>query len=160
MLTDDQIRALLAAAMGYDNRRPGELNVAAWREASIRGRWTFDAALEALHEHCTNNPGFVQPGHITQRLAADRRQPATYARLQLEAAPPATDDAIRQAVERVAAEMAWPTVTRDPELTIACPYEHCRAAAGRPCVRRARRDETRPITGYHRSRTEAARTNP
>ena len=159
MLTEDQIRKLLAVAMGYDNRRPGELNVAAWREASRRGRWTFDAALEALHEHCTNNPGFVQPGHITQRLAADRRQPATYDRLQIEGASPATPDGIRAALEAVANAMSWPPVTHDPELDIACPYENCRAPAGRPCVRRARRDEVRPITGYHRSRTEAA-SNP
>lgn len=160
MLDDDQIRALLTVAMGYDNRRPGELNVAAWREASRRGRWTFDAAVDAIHEHCAHNPGFIQPGHVTQRLTADRRQPATYDRLQLEGAPPSTDDAVRESVERLAAEMAWPSPARDPELSVACPYEPCRAAARKPCVRRARRDETRPIAGYHRSRTEAARGAP
>jgi hypothetical protein len=68
MLTDDQIRALLTVAMGYDNRRPGDLNVAAWREASTRGRWTFDAAVEAIHAHYAESTDFLMPGHITKRV--------------------------------------------------------------------------------------------
>lgn len=90
MLTDDQIRALLAVAMGYDNRRPGDLNVAAWTEASTRGRWTFNAAVEAIHDHYARNTDFLMPGHITQKLRASQGQPPAY--VALPTAQPASDE--------------------------------------------------------------------
>lgn len=73
MLTDPQVRALLAAAMSYDNRKPGNANVAAWTEAATRGRWTFDAALDAIHAHYAASTDFLMPGHITQRIKAEVR---------------------------------------------------------------------------------------
>jgi hypothetical protein len=76
MLTDNQVRALLAAAMAYDNRKPGAANIAAWTEAAHRGRWPFHDALEAIHEHYARSTDFLMPGHITERLRAERRQPA------------------------------------------------------------------------------------
>ncbi|WP_027947191.1 hypothetical protein [Amycolatopsis taiwanensis] len=93
-MNDDQIRALLAVAMGYDNRRPGELNIAAWTEASARGRWTFDAALEAIHAHYAENTEFLMPAHITRRVRAGAGQPPRYE--ALPPAQPASEDTRRR----------------------------------------------------------------
>src|SRR6266536_2252130 len=56
--------------MAYDNRRPGDANIAAWMEAAHRGRWTFDAALDAIHAHYAENTDPLMPGHITTRIRA------------------------------------------------------------------------------------------
>lgn len=87
-MTEDEIRGLLAAAMAYDNRRPGDANVAAWMEAAARARWTFAEALEAIHAHYATSTAFLMPGHITELIRAGRRQPATYR--ELDAASPAS----------------------------------------------------------------------
>jgi len=81
MLTDDQVRALLAVAMGYDNRRPGKLNIAAWTEAAARGRWNFDDAVEAIHAHYAESTEFLMPAHITKRIRAGAGQPPRHVAL-------------------------------------------------------------------------------
>lgn len=166
-LPDDQIRALLAVAMGYDNRRPGELNVAAWREGSARGRWTLAAAAEAIHQHYARSTDFLMPAHITQLLAADRRQPAPATDHLLESPPPADDERIRTIVAEVAANLGWTdqsTRSHDPERRVRCPYEPCGAGPGQPCVRRvgngAHRGEVWALSSYHASRAEAAKADP
>ncbi|MGW4484307.1 hypothetical protein ACWEOE_10765 [Amycolatopsis sp. NPDC004368] len=163
MLTDDQIRALLAAAMGYDNRRPGELNLAAWREASDRGRWTFGEAVNAVHEHYATSTEFLMPAHITQRLKADRRHAPLPAERQLPVAPPAEPERVRAAVAEIAQQLGWPERTatvNDPELDHVCPHERCRAGKRRPCgyrlTRGVHKGEWHAISGYHASRTQAA----
>lgn len=84
-LDDSQIKIVLAAAMSYDNRKlPGVANRAAWVEAARRANWTLDAAVEAVHQHYAVNTEFLMPGHITQLIRAERRQPAPFA-----APPPA-----------------------------------------------------------------------
>lgn len=75
-LTLAEVKFLLGHAMGYDNRKmPGDANLAAWVEASRRASWTLPAALEALHEHYAHSAEFLMPGHITERIRANRRQP-------------------------------------------------------------------------------------
>ncbi|MGW4525148.1 hypothetical protein [Amycolatopsis sp. NPDC004378] len=106
MLTDDQIRALLAVAMGYDNRRPGELNVAAWREAATRGRWTFDAAVDAIHDHYARNTDFLMPGHITTKITTGHGQPPQY--VALPAAQPASDEHRRRMRDLIGEAFALP----------------------------------------------------
>jgi hypothetical protein len=90
-VTEDEIRGLLAAAMAYDNRRPGDANVAAWLEAATRARWTFPAALDAVHAHYATATQFLMPGHVTERIRQDRREPAPAAGL-LGPSDPASDD--------------------------------------------------------------------
>lgn len=102
-LTDQQVRALLAAAMAYDNRRPGEANIAAWTEAAKRGRWTFDTALEAIHTHYAASADFVMPAHITAIIRAAMRQPEPFA--ELPPAVPASEET-RQKVMDMVAELA------------------------------------------------------
>ena len=71
-MNETEVRALLAAAVAYDNRRPSQSNIAAWLEAANRGDWTFAEALDAIHEHNTENPDFLKPAHVTQRIRAKR----------------------------------------------------------------------------------------
>lgn len=73
MLNANQITALLAVAGGYDNRRPGELNIRSWQEASDRGHWSLDEATEAIHQHYALATEFAMPGHITTIVKTTRR---------------------------------------------------------------------------------------
>jgi len=98
-MTELEVRQLMAAAMAYDNRNPGEANLAAWAEAADRGRWTYEAALEAVHMHYATSTEFLMPGHITAMLKREVRQPARY-----EALPPAAP-ASEETRERVLAEI-------------------------------------------------------
>ena len=74
MERDDVIR-LLQIAHAYDNRNVDEIMTRAWLEASRRGRWTATLAENAIHEHYARDVAFIMPGHITERLKADRQQP-------------------------------------------------------------------------------------
>jgi hypothetical protein len=85
-----EVQALLAIAVAYDNRKPGEATIAAWMEAAERGRWTFPAAMEAIHEHYATSTAFLMPGHITAAMRAQMRQPAPYA--EIEASEPASEE--------------------------------------------------------------------
>lgn len=88
-LSLDEVKILLGIAMGYDNRKmPGDLNLASWIEASHRANWTLAAAIDAVHEHYANTPDFLMPGHVTQRIRVERRQPAPFERPVPLALPP------------------------------------------------------------------------
>lgn len=106
MLTDDQIRALLTAAMAYDNRRPGELNIAAWREAATRGRWTFDAALDAIHDYYANDGRFIMPVDITKRVRASASQPPRHT--ALPPAQPASEETRRRIMRMIGDHFRMP----------------------------------------------------
>lgn len=160
-MTEQEIRALLIAAMAYDNRKPGDATVAAWLEAAGRARWTFEGALEAVHAHYAESPTWIMPGHITTRLASARTGPAPVRELlALPPAEPAQPERIDSIVEAVAGRLGWQRKpsTPDPALSQRCP--HCLAAVGRPCTRQiargVRRGEYVPITRPHPSRRGAA----
>ncbi|ATW60859.1 helicase loader [Gordonia phage Getalong] len=72
----NQIIDLLTAASAYDRRTIGEGDVVAWSEAARRAGWTFDKALNALHDHFASTSQWLMPGHITERLRLASRQPA------------------------------------------------------------------------------------
>lgn len=101
-MTEHEIRALLAAAVAYDNRRPSNANIAAWLEAATRANWTFAEALDAIHDHNAENPEFLKPAHITQRIRATRGtgQPPAY-RPELPTAAPADDSTRRRIMAMV-----------------------------------------------------------
>lgn len=102
-MTQSEIKKLLALAMSYDNRRPGEANVAAWAEAADRGRWTFDAAVEAIHEHYVRSADFIMPAHITTFVRSRMRQPGPVsdAVAHLEGAQPASEETRRKAMDAI-----------------------------------------------------------
>lgn len=72
-MTTDEVIDLLSAMIAYDNRNPGESNVAAWRRAAEIGRWTLDEALDALDHHYVSSTEFVMPGHLTPLIRQARR---------------------------------------------------------------------------------------
>lgn len=158
-ITHDEIRQLYAVAMAYDNRKVSEANITAWHEAATRARWTFPAALEAIHQHYTERTDFLMPGHITERIRHERTKPAAYQPAQLESAPPADDDTRERLMAIIDDTFAMPdphsdSNTKPPELTVHCPW--CHAKPGRPCTRTATNQQRVAISRYHDSRIDAA----
>lgn len=138
-MNEQEIRALLAAAMAYDNRKPGDATVMAWLEAATRARWTFPAALDALHAHYAESGDWVMPGHITARIRAARGPGRPDEVLALPAGPPAQPERIRAVVDALARRLGW---QRIPTSTVTAPdveCPHCHAAPKRPCTRMATR---------------------
>jgi hypothetical protein len=113
-MDDAEVRALLAVATCYDNRRAGEAAVSAWTEAARRGRWTFDAAVEAIHEHYATSTEFLMPGHITAAIRARMRQPAPVGHVmaELEAAAPASEETRKRFAELIRGRFAMPRGVR------------------------------------------------
>jgi len=131
-LTDHQTRQLLAVAMSYDNRKPSDAAVMAWVEASVRARWTFAEAIDAVHAHYTESTVFVMPGHVTERIRAARQDAA----MREPVNPP---DPVGQ--RRVAELLAgvFPPMPEDRDdflgevMARGCPS--CGAKPGQPCTR-------------------------
>jgi hypothetical protein len=102
-VNEQEVRAVLATAMAYDNRRPGEANIAAWTEAADRGRWSFGAAVEAVHQHYATSTEFLMPAHVTRLVRSAMRQPGPVsdAVAHLEGATPASEETRRRAMEAI-----------------------------------------------------------
>lgn len=98
-MTEQEIRQLLAVAMAYDNRKPGDMNVMAWTEAANRGRWSFEAALEAIHAHYAQSTDFLMPAHITTLIRHAMRQPAPFK--ELPPVEPASEETRARVMELV-----------------------------------------------------------
>lgn len=162
-MNETEIRQLLAAAMAYDNRKPGQANIAAWREAAHRARWTFDAALDAIHAHYAESTDFLMPGHITTRIRnATPQHPPPH--LALPRAQPA-DETTRDRIMAIVGGRFGPRTKKNPRasrdsaaLAVQCPW--CDAAPNVPCAVKValgqHRGENRAMSGYHPSRVEQA----
>lgn len=143
------VRRLLALAMAYDNRKPGDAAVAAWMDAAERGRWTWESASEAIKAHYAASTQFVMPAHITERVKAMREEAA------LRALPPAAENGPedfvrhRQIVRRILGDRAEQASAEAEARSIACP--HCHAWPGKPCTNGGMARRT-----SHPSRVEAA----
>src|SRR5690606_14803821 len=74
-ITDDDIFALLGAAAEYDGRRVATADLNTWQQAANRAHWTYDDALDAIHEHYTHHTEWIRPAHITQQIRRHRAQP-------------------------------------------------------------------------------------
>lgn len=172
-MTEDEVLELLQIACEYDHRTIGRTDMMAWLDAATRGRWTAEAAQEAVREHYARSTSFVMPGHVTELLRAERRQPPDYAQQQKALPRPRRDpEVIRAGIDRVFAALAAKQAIRDGSdpgeaaeiaqgeagarrqiRSIACPY--CKAPIGRPCVIvGARKDQEK--AGYHPARVELA----
>lgn len=148
-MNENHIKQLLAVAMAYDNRRPGEANIAAWLEASIRGRWTFDAALDAIHTHYAENTDFLMPGHITTRIRAAYRQPPRL--VALPAAEPASDATRERVMATIGNHFALPDdINETPHRPAAHSPEHT-------TTREAARAELNAMRDTETGRLSAAR---
>lgn len=164
-MNKQQIRALYAAAVAYDNRRGSEANITAWAEQAERNRWTFPDALEAIHQHYATSTDFLMPAHITAIIADKRNAPPTVdaTRAQLPPAPPAEPTRIRGIISDLARTLGWRYQHQDDArratiLAVECP--HCHAAPNRPCARQLtrghRRGEWVPLAAFHPSRVDTA----
>ena len=106
-----EVQALLAIAVAYDNRKPGEATIAAWMEAAERGRWSFPEAVDAIHEHYATSTAFLMPGHITAAIRVRMRQPVPFA--ELEAAQPASKETVDRFSALIRDRFALPTRMRE-----------------------------------------------
>lgn len=156
-MTHDEIVDLLTAISAYDNRKPNPASVLAWGKAAELGRWTLQEALQAVHEHFSENPDYLMPAHVTTRVKATRQDLALrQQQRELEAAPvdPAAAARIQQVVGELAQSMGWSEERQDRKgfaLRVACP--HCHAPAG---VRCSQPSSGRPLkeSACHPSRAE------
>lgn len=161
--TESEIRQLLAIAMAYDHRKPGDSQVMAWHEAARRARWTFDEAREAILNHFATSTEYLMPGHVTTAIRERRSQPPPRAALPAAPLNPANPDRIREIIRDLAARLGWTTRRASPQeaaaLEFACPY--CHAAPGRRCSRQLGRGHRRgqfvEITNPHPSRVDLTR---
>lgn len=137
-MTRDEIVDLLSAITAYDNRNPNQAAVLAWGKAAELGRWTFPEALDAVHAHYAENPAFLMPAHVTERIRAVRQDRAMREQhAQLEAGPtdPAAAARIEQLVAEVANNLGWDRDQHRPgsaALRVRCP--HCGVPEGARCV--------------------------
>jgi hypothetical protein len=146
--------------MAYDNRKPGDATVVAWMESARRGRWTFDAAREAILDHYATSTDYLRPGHITQYIRNKRQLPVPVRQLTASPEGLANPSHIRAVIAHLGKRLGWPERhgAASPELTVQCP--HCGAAVGRPCARQLARGHRRGQwvrTGIHPSRLELAK---
>lgn len=160
-MTEQEVRALLAIAVSYDNRKPSLANITAWWEQADRNRWTFDEAREAIHAHHATSKEFLMPVHITAHIRSKRQLPGVFAPA-LEAAPAPPPERISSIVAELSRRLGWTRKSvqtlHDPALSVECPY--CHAAVGRPCARLVTRGPHRgehvPNGKSHPSRIELA----
>lgn len=146
--------------MSYDNRKPGDGNIMAWQESSVRGRWTFEEAREAVFEHFANSTEYLRPAHVTQHIRAQRQLPLPAKLIEAPPKPAAQPEHVRNVLAALGKRLGWTQqqTTHDPAMSVTCP--HCRAVAGRPCARQLGRGHRRgqwvPIKAFHPSRIELA----
>lgn len=102
----DQVITLLAVVVGYDGRfDASHARILVWAEAARRGRWTYDEAEEAVHQHYLESTDYLMPAHIGQRIRATRQDAAMRATAaELGAAGPVRPE-VRAAIESTAE--AW-----------------------------------------------------
>lgn len=168
-MTEAEIKRLLAAAMAYDNRKPGQAAVLAWQEAARRREWTFEEALDAIHEHYASSTAFLMPAHVTEGIDASRRQRrrqkleeiGEHRRAELEpAAAPPQPERVRAIVDSVADRLGWQRKPKPHQQALLVDCPHCQAVAGRPCARQItrghRRGEYLALDTPHPSRRDAA----
>lgn len=161
MLTEAEVKRLMALAAAYDQRRPPDDPQAAravvlsWQDASERGRWTFQEAAEAIKAHYTCSSQYLMPGHITALIRANRSQPLRIAEQRvLETSPPASPETVAAVMAQVARELGWSEeIDRRSVMAVACPY--CRAAPGEQCARNSRAGRV-PARQPHPARRDAA----
>lgn len=82
-MTHNEIVKLLQIAAAYDNRTANEGAVHAWTDASVRERWTYQDAAEAIKAHYAESTTYLMPGHVTQRIKSVRQDAAMRAPIDM-----------------------------------------------------------------------------
>lgn len=103
-----EVQKLLAIAASFDNRNLGDAALLAWMQAAQEARWTYAEAERAIIRHYANTTAFIQPGHITELIRADRRD-AMSRRRALPGKPPASREHINEVRRWLAEQLGWPS---------------------------------------------------
>jgi hypothetical protein len=165
MMDSSEISKLIAIATARDGREPSRSDFVSWSDASLRARWTYDEAREAILDFYAETPGkYIQPGDITLRIRTRRRREVNPpVRETLAIAGPGADESRRIATLTEIREMlrrksrAMDEGPEDPTddggscLDVACPW--CHAPVGVRCETRGRPMRRRAC---HPSRAERA----
>lgn len=135
-MTEDEVIDLLSIITAYDKRSTGQGEVHAWFDAAQRGRWTFVEASEAVKAHYAESAAWLMPGHITDRIRAERSEPPQSHALPQATPSPAGREHVDRCVawlsRRMAENNARPSPTnRRMASAIPCPL--CGAKADRRC---------------------------
>lgn len=148
-----EVRAVLTAAAGYDNRKLGsKLTDTSWYHAAERGRWTTTEAIEAVHAHYAERTDFLMPGHITERIKAARADAAM--REPVEHPDPIGQARLTELISGAFQAIGDDDdrVARKAALAVRCPW--CKSAPGSECTRSGKGGPVRTTT--HPSRFEAS----
>lgn len=134
MMNRDEVIDLLSAITAYDNRNATRETVLAWSKAAEIGRWTLPEALEAVHAHFAESTEYLLPGHVTQRIKAERQdRHMRQDPREIEApANPAAAERIQEIVAEVGEKLGWAADRDRSALTVACPF--CRAQPRERCT--------------------------
>jgi hypothetical protein len=107
MNTNDIID-LLTYIVAYDRRTTGRADVIAWHDAATRANWTTTEAQEAVKIHFTHSTEWLMPGHITQIIKTNRRQPPPHKNQLALTSPPAQTHTRNQAMNQIRATLKHP----------------------------------------------------
>lgn len=80
-MTKSEVAKLLALIASYDRRTVGVTDVESWHRVALHAGWTFHEACPAVVAQAANNPAWIVPAHLTERIREARRS-----------APPSVDD--------------------------------------------------------------------
>lgn len=164
-MTRDELVSLLSIAAAYDGRTLGESDVAAWGDAAERGRWTYAQSQDAVKAHYAESTAWLMPGHVTERIRAERSEPPRSHALP-QATPTAanrehTDRCVSWLEDRLAENESSPS-PEDRHQAYAIPCPQCGAKANRSCWQTTwngtplARGKT--MSEPHRDRLKAAQT--
>lgn len=92
-ITHQEVITLLSMLTALDQRNVGDGDVLLWYAAGNNERWTYPQAERAVVDlagRWTPEQAWrIVPGHVTELIRRDRRQPERFDRLALEGPPPA-----------------------------------------------------------------------
>lgn len=118
VLTPAQVHKILIKAAMFDGRGgedgPAKVDIANWHEAAVLQRWTsLPLAIAAVVDYYSRPAKqgerlWLMPGHVTEYLRAQGRQPAPFAEQQRELTgpPPVADEQRAAHVRKIAAMLA------------------------------------------------------
>ncbi|OBA62209.1 hypothetical protein A5780_19315 [Nocardia sp. 852002-20019_SCH5090214] len=74
-MTHDEVISVLQTAATYDGRKPADSLIDAWTQAAWRAGWSYDDALDAVHQHYSASTDWIMPGHVTKLIRTGGNSP-------------------------------------------------------------------------------------
>jgi hypothetical protein len=105
-ITHQEIITLLSMLTALDQRNVGDGDVLLWHAAGNNERWTYKQAERAIVDlagRWTPEQAWrIVPGHVTELIRKDRRQPERFDRLTLTGPPSADEETRKQKLAEIA----------------------------------------------------------